>query len=71
MGPSAPPYITVTRWAKRFRQGRDVNDHPRSACPLSEFTGENTELVQQAISNDPHSTYDEIIAEASLSLMVQ
>ena len=34
---SAPSYTTVTRWAKRFRQGRDdVNDHPRSASPLSQ-----------------------------------
>ena len=32
LGPSAPSYTTVTRWAKRFRQGReDVNDHSRSA----------------------------------------
>ena len=27
--PSAPSYTTITRRAKRFRQGReDVNDHP-------------------------------------------
>ena len=32
LGPSAPSSTTVTRWAKRFRQGReDVNHHPRSA----------------------------------------
>ena len=32
LGPSTPSYTTVTRWAKRFRQGReDVNDHPRSS----------------------------------------
>ena len=69
---SAPSYTTVTRWAKRFRQGReDVNDYPPSASPLSEFTGENIELVRQVISNDPRSTYDEIISETSLSLMVQ
>ena len=66
-GPSAPSYTTVTRWAKCFRQGRDVNDHPRSASPLSEFTVENVELVRQVISNDPHSTYNEIIAETYLS----
>ena len=30
--PSASSYTTVTRWAKRFRQGREnVSDHPRSA----------------------------------------
>ena len=32
LGSSAPSYTTVTRWTKRFRQGReDVNIHPRSA----------------------------------------
>ena len=72
LGPSAPSYTTVTRWAKRFREGREnVNDHPRSASPLSKFTGENIELVRQVISNDPHSTYDKIIAETSLSVMIQ
>ena len=51
-----------------FYKGReDVNDDPRSGRPVSELTDENTELVRQVISNDPHSTYDEIIAETSLS----
>ena len=68
LGPNASQYTTVTRWAKRFRQGReDVNDHPQSTCPLSEFTGENIELVRQFISNDLHSTYHEIILDTSLS----
>ena len=44
--PSAPSYTAVTRLAKRFCQGReDVDDHPRSASPLSQFTGKNIELV--------------------------
>ena len=66
--PSAPSYTIVTRWAKHFRERKkDVNDDSRSASPVSEFTGENVELVRQVISNDPHSTYDEIIPDASLS----
>ena len=57
LGLSAASYTTVTRWTKRFREGRaDVNGDPQSASPLSEFTGENIELVRQVISNDPHST---------------
>ena len=44
------------------------NDHSRPASPLSQFTGENIQLFPQLISNDPYSTYDEIIAETSLSL---
>ena len=67
LGPSAPSYTTTARWAKRFREAReDVTDDPRSASPLSEFTVENMQLVRQVTSNDPHSTYDEIIAETSL-----
>ena len=32
LGPSTSSSRTVTRWTKRFRQGReDVNDHRRSA----------------------------------------
>ena len=68
MGPSVPSYTTVTRWAKCFRQGReDVHDHPRSVSPLSQFTGENIQPLRQVISNDPHSTYSEIITETFLS----
>ena len=66
--PSTPSYTIVTRWAKRFREGKeDVNDNPQSASPVSECTGENVELVRQVISNDSHSTYDEIISDVSLS----
>ena len=44
--PSATSYTSVTKLAKRFRQEReDVNDHSGSTDPLSEFTGENIELV--------------------------
>jgi transposase len=72
LGPNAPSYRTVPRWEKRFREGReDVNDDPQSGCPVSELTDENIELVRQVIDNDPYITYDEIIAETSLSLMVQ
>ena len=44
-------YTTVIRWAKCFREGREnVSDHPLSVSPVSEFTGENIELVRQIIS---------------------
>ena len=67
-GSDAPPYRTVARWTQLFREGReDVHDDPRSGRPVSEMTAENIELVRQAINNDPHSTYDEIMAETYLS----
>ena len=72
LGPNAPTYRTVAKWAKRFHEGReDVNDEPRFGRPVSELTNEHIGLVQQVINNDPHATYDDIIAETSLSLMVQ
>ena len=68
LGPDAPAYRTVTKWAERFREGReDVNDDPRSGRPVSELTDENIELVRQVITNDPHSTYGDIIGETFLS----
>ena len=64
----APSYPTVAEWAKRFRERReDVNDSPRSTRPLSELTNENIELRPEVISNDPYSTYDDIMAYTFLS----
>ncbi|CAF4902643.1 unnamed protein product, partial [Rotaria socialis] len=68
LGSKAPSYPTVAEWAKRFREGReDDNDDPRSGRPVSVLTDENIELIRQVVNNDPHSTYDDIIAETSLS----
>ena len=67
MGSNTPSYTTVTKWTKRFRQGREnVNDHLRSPSLPFPFTAENIQLLRQVISNDPHSTY-KIIADTSLS----
>ncbi|CAF1115050.1 unnamed protein product [Rotaria sp. Silwood1] len=68
LGPDAPSYPTVRRWAKRFREGRDdVTDDPRSGRPISVLTDENVECVRQVIEDDPHSTYDDIMGETDLS----
>ena len=65
---NAPSYLTVAEWAKCFREGiEDVNDDPRSVHPVFELTDEDIELVREVISNDPHSTYDDIIPEIFLS----
>jgi transposase len=68
LGPDAPVYSTVVKWVKRFREGReDVNDDFRSGRQISVLTDENIEWIRQVIEDDPHSTYDDIIAETSLS----
>ncbi|CAF2614911.1 unnamed protein product [Rotaria sp. Silwood2] len=52
LGPNAPSYTTVTRWAKRFREGREeVNDDPRFGRPISELTDENIELLSSEEQN--------------------
>ena len=69
LGPKAPSYRTVVRWASRSHEGReDVNDDGQSARLVTKLTDESIELVRQIINNDsPHFTYDKIIAETSLS----
>src|SRR5271163_986240 len=68
LGSDAPSYSTVKKWAQRFREGReDVSDDSRSGRPVSVLTDENIERVRQIIEDDPHSTYDDIMAETSLS----
>lgn len=67
-GDQAPAYSTVARWAKLTRDGRmDIEDQPREGRPVTSTTTENIELVQSLIEADPHSTYDDIEAETTLS----
>jgi hypothetical protein len=41
LGPNAPAYRTIAKWAKRFHEGReDVNDEPRFGRSVSEVTDE-------------------------------
>ena len=62
----------VRRWAQRFLEGReDISDDPRSARSISVLTEENIERVRHFINNNPHSAYNNIIAETSLSFMLQ
>jgi hypothetical protein len=66
LGSDAPSDRTVRRWAQRFCERKeDFNDDLRSGRPVSVLTDENIEHVR--IDNDPHSIYDDIIAETSLS----
>ena len=68
LGSDAPSDRTVRRWAQCFHEEKeDVDEDPRSGRPISVFTDENIEHVQHVIENDPHCTYNNIIAETSLT----
>ena len=45
----------------------EIEDDPRSGHPVSKIIGENIEFVRTIIDEDPHSPYDDIEAETSLS----
>ena len=67
-GDNAPSYSTVAMWAPRYKSGREtLEDDPRSGRPITEFTTANIERVRQLLEEDPHSTYDEMEVETSLS----
>jgi len=67
-GDQAPTYRTVAKWSKYTKEGKmDVEDKPRSGRPVTETTTENIARVRSVIDQDPHSTYDDIIAETLLS----
>ena len=52
LGPNVPSYVTVTSWARRFREGReDVNDDPRSGRPVSELTSVGVKTIFQKVDS--------------------
>ncbi|CAF1548990.1 unnamed protein product [Didymodactylos carnosus] len=64
----APKYRTVSKWVALFREGREeLNDGLRSGRPITVHTSANIELVRQITEIDPHSTFDDIMAESSIN----
>ena len=67
-GDAAPPLLTVQRWSKCFRDGREeVQDKERAGTPIVKTTSENIRQVRDLINNDPYITVDELEAENGLS----
>ena len=47
-GHSAVSYITITRWCRRFKEGREsIEDDPRPGRPLSEYKENNVIAVKK------------------------
>lgn len=67
-GPEVVSYSTVQRWSKKTSDGiMEIEDNPRSGRPVTRPAEENIQVVQRIIEKDPHSTYDDIEEETSLS----
>lgn len=61
-------YPTVLKWSKLTNDGiMELEDKPRSGRPVTATTEENIQEVQRIIDEDPHSSYEEIEEETSLS----
>jgi len=64
----APSLKTIYRWINVFNKGSNrIEDLHRIGRPITDLTKANIDKVRQVIDNDPWSTYDDIIAETSLS----
>ena len=64
----APSLKTIYRMINVFYNERNrIEDLHRIGRPITDLTNENISKVRQVIDNDPWSTYDDIIAEISLS----
>ncbi len=64
----APPYNTVAKWSKWFREGREeIEDQPRLGRPVTETTSAHIEEIRCLIDEDPHLTIDEIEVETDMS----
>lgn len=67
-GDDVASYSTVLRWSNKTDDGEmEIEDQPRSGRPVTGPTEANIEKVRRVIDEDPHSTYDEIEEETSLS----
>ena len=67
-GDQSPSYNTVTKWSRRFREGReDIQDQPRPGRSVIETTTEHIEEVRCLIDGDSHLTIDEIQVETGMS----
>ena len=60
-GDTALKYAMVTKWVRRFRNGRsDVKDDPRPRRPLSAVSERDIKVVKTAIEEDARYTVNEI-----------
>ena len=58
----------MAKLAALFKEGRnDFEDYPRSGRPIAVHSPSNIELVRQIIKADPHSTFDDIVAQSSIN----
>ena len=68
LGDFSPSYQTVARWAHYFKDEREsTEDDPRLGRPVTTCTKQNIDQVRQLIDRNPHISYNQIEAEASIN----
>ena len=67
-GHNAVSYITITRWCRRFKEGREsIEDDPRPGRPLSEYKENDVIAVKKMIDEDARYTVEEISESLSIN----
>ena len=60
-GHSAVSYITITRWCRRFKEGREsIEDDPRPGRPMSEYKENDVIAVKKMIDEDARNTVESL-----------
>ena len=61
-------YITLTRWCRRFKEGREsIEDDPRPGRPMSEYKECDVIAVKKMIDEDARNTVEEISESLSIN----
>ena len=68
LGDLSPSYQTVARWAHFFKNGREsIEDDHRPGRLVTTYTKQNIDQFRQLIDENPHISYNQIEAEASIN----
>ena len=64
----APSLKTIYNWISAFKKNpRSIEDKPRARRPITAVTTQNIAIVKDLIEDNPSISYDQMIAQTSLS----
>ena len=71
-GDAAPTYPTVSKWAQRFRSGRESTaDDPRSGRPSTAITQVNVASIRSLVNEENRLTIDEMTSLSGPSSLLR